>query len=170
MLSGLSRLLGQTKSALKAPIIIAIGYATCIEMLTMATLIINQLLFLLLSSSILSTATSSLASTKVLELGWSRVKQQAIRLDMIIGRSAVLAGRYLSSTLVSQRTFLPQQTSLLPHQTQQRPHILPFFVDYQYRLHGGNLHIPHITPHLALPSPPMTVLAALADPLLRAPP
>ena len=130
MLSGLSRLLRQTKSALKAPSIIAIGYATCIKMPTIATLIIRSYCYYgVLSSSILSTATSSLASTKVLELGWFNVKQQAIRLDMIIGRSAVLAGRYLSSTLViSQRTFLPQQTSLLPHQTQQRPHILPFFL------------------------------------------
>ena len=55
----------------------------------------NQVLFLLPSSSILSTATSSLASTKVLAMGWFKVKQQAFRLDMIIGRPAVLAGRYL---------------------------------------------------------------------------
>ena len=38
MLPGLSRLLRQTKSALKALSVIAIGYATCIEMLIMATL------------------------------------------------------------------------------------------------------------------------------------
>ena len=42
MLPSLSRLLRQTKSALKAPGVIAIGYATCIEMLTIATLMIRS--------------------------------------------------------------------------------------------------------------------------------
>ena len=93
MLSGLSRLLKQTKSALKAPSFIAIGHVTWIETLTMATLIIKFYSYYCPRLSYQRRHHHWL----VLGIGRFKVKQQAFRLDVIIGRPAVLAGRYLSS-------------------------------------------------------------------------
>ena len=103
-------------------------------------------------------------------MGWFKVKQQAIRLDMIIGRPAVLAGRYLSS---KPKYFLAPadepSTSLNSTKTTTTYFCLVVQITNK-RLHGGYLLIYHRLPLLASPNPLMTVLAALADPLLRAPP
>ncbi len=128
-----SRLLRQTKSALKAPSVIVTGHATFIEILTIATLMIKADSYYCPRLSYQRRRCHWLP----LEMGWFKVKQQAFRLDMIIGRPAVLAGRYLRSkakvlSCPSKRVFY-----LIKPNKDHLYLLSSCCVDYQYKLHGA---------------------------------
>ena len=100
------------------------------------------------------------------------VQSQAASLplsNLIIGRPAVLAGRYLSSK--PKYTLAPanEPSTSFKFNKDHNYLLISCCVNYQYKYCMVGIYH-HILSLLASPNLPMTVLAALADPLLRAPP
>lgn len=147
MLRCLSRLLRQTKSALKALSIIAIGHATSIQIHVVARLMFKNDLLLLLES-ILSRATSSLARTRN-----GMVQNQAASHPLRYDHRAPCR---LGGSLFKF------EAKVLSCPSKRAFYLIKFNKDHDYlflvvqitikRLHGAYLLIYHILPLLASPN------------------